>query len=881
MTEFKAKSVRVSGIIFSILVSTAFLITNEVQSQSVTPTIPLDPGRVPEQILEQNNPLNRPPDPQPIKFDGDQINEIIRFAITTTAIRYPFLANPSDKLTFTPNIFNPTEAESYFDTDIRFATKNPTIAKLTYGYFPRSEQFYWVLPNNRVVFETQGYQAGVIQQGEGRDITLRQTFTFSRALAGRQTVTTLPETFSEITNNQDPSTFTVRSTSAQVINPPGTPAPPIILNTGTDLNSPNVTIINSNVGSTNSSQGGGSNFANLEPNNTSQVLQGFPTNNIQALFSNGSIPLAVGSILPEANLVALGLSFNTQSNLNNTFGGSTSLPGVKTLQLDSFENQDLLQMLTNPFLSTTQREFFYLNSLFWSDLGSREPIIGTIQTETRNSWQRYYISRPVNQSIINYDPKEIKATYNNRFINLGASLSYSSDTGKINWAQTYNGTIGMLLGSIFLVADPQNLQSLVNEAKQLRDEKAKFTPLVSIATSEQRQQINQRLNNTLFYSSINTGLEQVSGNLTFSSNITPTNSELFQVRTGLYRRTVQFTESNIDPVVVGNNFVSLLRTSVDNFGPLTFIGAQIPRTLTGVRANESFASEILLTAPNGQQFVQTINSANSEFVTIPEGINRAELAFDRIEISRTDRQTGRFFTYFGNVSLPSVELAWSGSDEGFNYALTSGLWLNTGSNTAGNVANNNIGISEPAIGAYVNAFLAWSFSQVELDQNNTPVAFNSSSPLIRISWNSATTTNNSSFVNLSYTFTRQAGGISFSVTPGLVVADDSSRIRTISFIQGSLDLGGGLRFRSSLEFDDKTFWSFEGTQQLSPNFTVGAFIKNFREINQGVETRETVPNYGVSLRYQVPASPVSIETQLGSADGNFEVRIKGNVRFQI
>jgi hypothetical protein len=84
-----------------------------------------------------------------------------------------------------------------------------------------------------------------------------------------------------------------------------------------------------------------------------------------------------------------------------------------------------------------------------------------------------------------------------------------------------------------------------------------------------------------------------------------------------------------------------------------------------------------------------------------------------------------------------------------------------------------------------------------------------------------------------------------------------------------------------VEFDTNTFWSFEGTQQLNPSFTVGAFVKNFTEINQGIDTRETKSNYGISLRYQVPASPVSIETQFGISNSNFEVRIKGNIRFDI
>ncbi len=877
MTTLKANTVRVGcGIIWMIFSHT---VASPVQAQ--TPSIPLDPGRVPDQILEQNNPLTPAPTAPPIQFDADQISEVIRFAITSTAVRYPFLVNPSDRITFTPNIFNPSEAENYFDSDIRFASDNPLIAKLTYGYFSRSDQFYWVLPDNRVVFETNGYQAGVLQQGSGRDISVQQTVVLTRALSGRQVVTTLPENFSEITKAIDPSTFTISSTSAQVINPPGIPAAPIALNTGVNLSSPNITIINSSVATTNSNQGGGSNFANLEPDNTPQILQGFPTNNLQALFSNGEIPIAEGSIIPEANLLAFGLSFDSLSDPNNTLGGSTSPPGFKILQRNQFDNQDLLQILTNPFLRRGEREFFYLNSLFWSDLGNRPPIVTVSQSETTNSWQRYYISRPVNQSMISYDPKEISATYNNRFINLGASLSYSPDTGKINWSQTYNSTIGMLLGGIFLALDPQNLGDRLGEAKQLRDDKAKFTPLTTIATSEQRQQINQRINSSLFYSTLGSALEQVSGNLTFASNITPTSSDLFQFRTGLYRRTVQFVGSEIGDVVQGDTSISVAQVSVDTFGPLTFIGSQIPRSQTLIPTNESFASEVVLTAPNGQQFVQSINSSDPDLVAIPIGINRTKLAFDRIELTRTDRQSSKFFTYFGYVSSPSVELSWNGSSDSYNYGFSTGLWLNTAANTAGNVSDNTLGTSEPTLGAYATAFFTLSSSFTERDEKEMPIAVTTISPLIRIAWNSSANSNNSSTANISCTFSRQVSGLSFSITPGVTIADESTRLRTVSFIQGSIDFGGGLRFRTSVELDRDTFWSFEGTQRLDPSFTVGAFIRNFRELTQGVDTREIASNYGLSLRYQVPASPASIETQFGISDGNVEVKIKGNIRFQI
>lgn len=885
MTQFKATSVAIGcGIIaLSLAVFDGIGV-----AQSSSPTIPLSPGRVPEQILEQTAPFvpKEPSKEDNTESKSDQINKVINFAIGTTSVRYPWLTNPTDRLTFTPTIFNPSQNESYFDTDIRFASQNPTLVKITYGYFPTSNQFYWVLPNNRVVIETQGIQGGIIQQGQGTDTVVQQSITFSRALIGNQIVVSLPEVFQEITNNLDTTKFTIQTTSGLVVNPLGIPAPPVTISSGINFNSPNVTVITIGSGSTNNPQGGLSNFGNLEAQNTPQVLQALPTVNLQPLFDNAAIPLAKDAIVSEQGLSSLGLSFNTGNTSSSLLGGLTSFPGIKILQVNKFDNPDLLEILTNPSLSKSEREFYYLNSLFWSDLGERTPQIVSQITRTNSNWQRIYASLPVNQSLITYDSKDIKATYNNRFINLGASISYSFDTGKINFPQSINNTLGMLLGSAFLAIDPQGIQAGVNEGKRLRDEQAKFTPLSTVATSEQRQQINQRLNNSLFYSSISSALEQVSGNLTFDSNITPTHSEIIQVRTGLYRRVVQFLDSSIESTQ-GDTIVSNLRTSFENFGPLTFLGTLIPKNETGFQPNEtgfqpneSFASEIVLTDPSsGRQLVQSFNSADPNLTTIPTGIRRFVLAFDRLELTRKDRQRGKFSTYQGSVSLPSVEATWSGSQDNFNYSVSSGLWFNFAKNTAGNVANNNLGTTEPSIGAFINAFLIWRTSSVENDSSGRVTTVTTQSPIVRLSWNSSTNQNNSSFISFSYTLSQQMQGMGFTVTPGILLADQSTSLRTISFLQGSLEIGNGLRFRSSLEYDQNLYWSLEATQLISSSYTLGIFIKNFKDTNQGIESRILESIYGMLIRYQIPQTPASIEAQLGSRSDGIDFRIKGNLRF--
>lgn len=848
----------------------------ELKAQSLPPNIPNAPTQLPEQILEQTSPTppqeKTPESPQP-QIRPEQIDKIVELAITSTSVRYPWLTNPTDRLTFSPTIFNPSQAESYLDTDIRFASQNPTVVKLTYGYFPKPEQFYWVLPNNRVVIETQGFQGGIIQQGRGTDLSFRSVITLSRALTGNQVVTTLPEQFSEITDNLDPATFSVQSIVGQILNPIGVPASPVVINSGVDRNSPNVRVFG---------LAAGANLGNLEAQNTPQVLQGFPTVNIQPLFDNGQIAFQKDSVVSEAGLAALGLAFGTGSSSN--LEGFSSFPGVKILQPDKFDNSDLYQVLTRRDLDRDEKAFYYLNSLFWADLGERTPEIATRLSQDNSTWQRLFVSRPVNQTLITYDPKTVKATYNNRFVNLGASISYSFDKGKINFPQSINNTLGLLLGGIFFALDPQDLQAQVDEAKEARDQgvlnkNAKFTPLATAATGIQRQQINQRLNSSLLYSSLSSGLEQISGNLTFDSNITPSESGLLQVRTGLYRRLVQFLDRKLERTQ-GDTIVSNLRTAVDRFGPLTFIGSQIPVDETGfLPANESFASEIVLTAPDGRQFVNSIDSSAPDFTTIPIGINRLAIAFDRIELRRRDLERGSFSSYQGSISLPSIEAAWTGSSDNFNYSVSSGLWFNVAPDTAGNVSNNTLGTKEPTFGAFLNAILAWSISNVELGEGNTVAAVNTHSPAFRLSWNSSVNPNNASFLNFSYTFARQIPNVNFSVTPGLLVVDQKDSIRTIGFLQSSLNLGS-LRFRSSLELErSNLIWSVEATQALDSSGSAGLFYKNFREVNQGFENRVTESNYGLLLRYIIPQTPNSLESQLGFGSNYVDFRIRGNLRF--
>ncbi|MGL5511186.1 MAG: hypothetical protein ACRDB1_16325, partial [Microcoleaceae cyanobacterium] len=219
---------------------------------------------------EQNTPiplLNKQPKPKVTRRD-------MLKAITNTALRYPAISNPTDKLTFDAPLFKPSKDQVYTDIDIRFAENNPVVNKLTIGYFPENEQFYWALPGNRLVLETKGWQVGSRYRGQSREFEFKQSVTFSQNLWGLQAIWLIPQAPSDLIGNFDPKQVTIQATAAEVVNPPGVPTGRVVINSGVNPNDPNVTVLSNSrppaigAGTTNNPSGGGALFDNLTPDNT-------------------------------------------------------------------------------------------------------------------------------------------------------------------------------------------------------------------------------------------------------------------------------------------------------------------------------------------------------------------------------------------------------------------------------------------------------------------------------------------------------------------------------------------------------------------------------------------------------------------------------------
>ncbi|QMS89442.1 hypothetical protein HUN01_18335 [Nostoc edaphicum CCNP1411] len=814
--------------------------------------------------------------------------KIIIDALTISANRYPWIVNPTDNLTFKPQLFKPNEDENYIDTDlnIRFSGDNQFIDKFTYAKFPKEDQFYWVLDNNRLVIETKGTQVGILAQGRATETYSTQNMTSTQGFWGLQYLTSLPVNFDELIGEAEINDFSIVSIAGELVNPEGIPAGRVIINSGINPEDPNVTVLENitpiiGSGSTLSNDGGGALFDLLDATNTPQIIQAFPTTNLKPLLDGGNVRLQLGEIIPDSVLEATGILWGNILT-GEGFGFTapvSSLPGIKITQRDKFDNFDLLNIAVNPFLTPLERDLSYLNSLSWVSFGKRDPIFEVLsETQKTSNWHRLYVSYPHNRSIIQYDPEKISATYSNIFSSPGISITANFSEFSIDGIQTANSTLGLALGGIFEFIKIDNINESLAEARQSFKNGEGFVPLNTKSTPDQRRQINNRINRTLAYSNGATSLEQVSGNLTLQSKITPNDSSILQIRTGNHKRAVQFLQRDIELLDPGDTFFSTLRLSNERFGPLTFIGNQIPLTNTDINPiNESTAAEVVLTNSQGRQFVQKFSSEDNTIVPIP--VRTFDLAFDYFELTRVDLIGINFNSFNGYLSLPSVELLAAGSTGNLNYSASLGTWFNINANSAPGVSNNNLGLAEPSVGIYANVLVNYIKTNVQLNSNKKPVAINTHVPSLKIDWNSASNRNNPFSTVLSYYFNHQERNLSFSLAPAIAFVEENSNGELLGLFSGELSTSTGLNINTNLELGKNLFYELQGLQKVSTNLSVGAYIKNYTTRNLGLNSRLSGLNYGAIFRYNFTDNNVFLESKIGTGENGFDLQIQGGYRF--
>jgi len=789
---------------------------------------------------------------------------LILNALTNSASRYPWIIDPRYNLNFDSTSFNPLKDSNYIDFSIKFSAEDPIVERFTYAHFPQQDQFYWVLPGNRIVVETQGWQSGILYQGETIDFERLQIVRLTQRLWGMQSVTSLPQGFQELVGGTSLNQFSIQSIAAELVNPEGIPAPPVRINSSSTANSSDINALAPNISNLN---------ANIPP----LILQSFPTNNLQPLL--GDVSLRRGTVIPRNNLEEAGFVWgNPVTGQRTRFQAqTTSIPGIKVGSREQFDNSDLFDILLNPDISDTQRNLAYLNSLFWITLGQQQTTLRiTDKTENQN-WQRFYFSRPHNRTLLQYDALSSKASYTNIYSNPGVSLSFAFDPIDVDQIQTANASLGMLVGGIFELIKPPELTQSLQEAQARFARQENFAPINSKLTPEQRRKINQNLNRTLFLGNRTSSLEQISGSFTFPSTITSNSSSILQIRTGNHRRTVQFINGQ-RTWKEGQTYISKIDVSNRSFGSLTSVNVPIPARQTSILpSNRSSALQVTLISPDGQDFVQNFNS--SDTTTVPVNINSFALAFDNIELSQNGRLITNVQTFNGYLSLPTVEALWAGSSGNWNYSVNSGVWFNLNADNAFDIVN-NLGTSEPTVGVYTNGLLNYINTHIELNASGQTQAVTSHIPALRFHWNSGSNYQNPAYLNLSYSFFRQDRyRNNYSLATGIIFYDESRRLRQAGFFQGALELSTGLKFKTTVEISENFFYTLEGTQQVNSNWYVGAYLQNFRDISRGIRSRENDFSYGLLIKREIPNNAMFWESRLGMSGDTFEARFEGGFRF--
>lgn len=781
-------------------------------------------------------------------------------------------------------MFSPNEKQNYSEFDFRFAEESPLFQQISFANFSPKNQFYWALDGNRVVFETKGFQGGLLYQGQTDEIEITQDFTLRQSFFGAQAMWSFPGGFEPVAGEQEElDEFTVLAIAATTGNPENLFNEEINLNVNIDdLNLNNTendagSIFDLGTGSSDRIVGGGSLFDQVDPANAPRMLQAFPTVNLSSLLDGGRVPLAEGATIPASALQEAGITFG--SPISDEGGGFdfefSSDPGIKIAQRDTFDNLDLMSVMVNPFLSEAQRNVSYLNSLLWISLGQRQPEVETQETRENSDWHRFYSSYAHNRTLLEYDPEEIAVTYTNVFISPGASISFSLDKEQIDGGQSANATLGLLLGTpLIFFTEINNLQNSLQEAKQELESGEQVTPLQTRATSEQRRQMNQRLNQTLRTSGISSELIQTSGNVTFPSRVTPSSSNIFQLKTGLYQRSVQLQEQLVS-TRQGEPFFSETRLSNEDFN-LRFLGVPIAGSgNTDIPSSGiPFAAEVALISPDGQQFGEQFSS---ETPLPTEGF---AIAFDRIGISRIDRRTVEFEQFRGVLNLPSVELLWSGSSQDFNYGFTGGMWYNLSPESVAGMR----GLDEPVLGVYLGSFLNATLTRLRQDEQGNTIGIDAHIPSLRVSWNSQINERNPFSATLFYTYVNQRRSRSFTISPLITYiyngqGEDVTNAEFIGFLRGQLSFNTGLTISSSLEVRDQLFYDLEATQKIGSDLSLGLFISNFNRTLTGLSGRNEEFNFGPIIQFNPENKNALLEGRLKLGGNSFDLRFEGNINF--
>ncbi len=534
--------------------------------------------------------------------------------------------------------------------------------------------------------------------------------------------------------------------------------------------------------------------------------------------------------------------------------------------------------MVNPELQGDDFTNSYLNSLYWfafPDGSTIDESSRRTEVETR-PWYQMYVSRPHNRAVISYDAEEISATFSNVFANPGLALNFAGWGVEIDDAQSLNGSVGYLLGGIFEAVNYDNINESLDEAKGLFDQGEILSTLETQATSEQRRAINQRLNESLLYANFNSGIETPSGRMTFGSNLTPDRSNLWQLRTGLSERRVQLiTEPDVS-FTPGQAFLSEVDTSSRSSLLLNYLGVLIPEER--VPGNSAAASQVVLTTPNGDQFLID----NSNLSSIPVSLDGVALAFDDLSITRIDERRTQFSIYEGIINVPSIELAKAGSSGRWYHSVNVGLWANLDSQIASGLEDDLLfDDTEDRLGAYAKGYLSAVTRQSMLDEDGNVSSVRTSGPTFR----SNVETTGEFFLTAGYELSDQNADRGWTIRPTVAYIADQEVDGEISnefvtFLRSQIGWRSGFSLTNDLQLGEDFYVALNARQKVSDSLSLGAYIQNYDREIAGLQDRVDAFTYGGIIRYAPRGNERSFyESKIGGGENGFDFEFRSRFTF--
>ncbi len=341
------------------------------------------------------------------------------------------------------------------------------------------------------------------------------------------------------------------------------------------------------------------------------------------------------------------------------------------------------------------------------------------------------------------------------------------------------------------------------------------------------------------------------------------------------------------------------QVDISQFGPLTFISvpaqedrlfktpgeseeAVQPSSFSFGTPRTTFGTEVILTTPSGQRFVQRLSTDSTQFSSLPNAIKSSDIAFDRVNIAQIDQIQSLTSIYEGIAYVPAIELAYAGSSDLWYYNLNAGIWATFNSQVAPGITEEVIDNNEPTIGAYLKGFANAIQETPILNENSMAMGVRTYGPTFRFNADTQSQFN----LTLGYEYGERRPGLGWTLRPtlfysqGISVDEEESLQNWVGLLDGQIGWQSGLSIINRLEVGEQLFASLTARQRLNPNISIGIYTQNFDNEISGLGQRTEGTSAGLILRYDSIKSRTSFyEGRIGTTDTGFDFEFRSRFTF--